>query len=439
VIAHISCVNTIVFSPDSARFASGCDADIRLWDTVTTSLIMTFAGHSSWVSSVDFSPDGSVLASGSDDETVRTWNAVTGASINTITRQSSVNCVAFSRNGSRLVSAVYQDIQVNVGSWPWTNLANLKGHIGGVFSAAFSRNGWLVSGGEDGNIRVWDSDFKARSSGLDSHSAEITYITASLDGSLIASGSRDNTVRVWDSATGRLLANFARSAATTCMAFSPDGSSLAVGGWMPSHSAPETVQLFEWKSNSTVISLPRNPASYDQSLAGIAYSPDGTRIALVGFGNNVQLWDAALKTQIRSFRGHGLGSNVITAPTFSLAKPRLLAFESGDSIQVWDTVSGESVCEADSCGQALSLAFTPDGSSISFRSRRGRGVVTGKIKVPSGVGEVDEKDTSIADVAERLLPSFLAPTTDIIRVGSGSRVACGCYTGEVIIMDILPG
>ncbi|PIG69509.1 G-protein beta WD-40 repeats containing protein, partial [Aspergillus arachidicola] len=76
---HSDRVNSVAFSPDGQKIASGSkDKTIKLWDTKTGMELQTLKGHSSPVESVAFSPDGQTIVSGSDDKTIKLWDAKTG-------------------------------------------------------------------------------------------------------------------------------------------------------------------------------------------------------------------------------------------------------------------------------------------------------------------------------------------------------------------------
>ena len=74
VIQHPSTVNSVAFSPDGSRLASGSHEIVRIWNTATGELEDELEGHENWVQSVAFSHNGHFIVSGSQDKTVWIWN-----------------------------------------------------------------------------------------------------------------------------------------------------------------------------------------------------------------------------------------------------------------------------------------------------------------------------------------------------------------------------
>src|SRR6185295_19952227 len=67
---------------------------------------------------------------------------------------------------------------------------------------------------------------------LTGHTAGVTRVAYTDDGTTLVSCGLDKTVRFWNATTGQLLAAFPGEMKLSCLALSPDGHTLAVGsGW----------------------------------------------------------------------------------------------------------------------------------------------------------------------------------------------------------------
>lgn len=170
-----SAITLVAFSPDD-RWLVAVEKSrpvAQLWHVDNpTAPHFVLSGHDFQINTLAFSPDNKWLATGSGDE------------LPTIGRD-------FNNHTVLLWNLQEPD--------PSTSPIVLTGHEGSINSLSFSPdNRWLVSGGQDKMIRLWDmNDLTAPPLVLSGHKDRITAVAFSPDSQWLATGSVDNTIQLW--------------------------------------------------------------------------------------------------------------------------------------------------------------------------------------------------------------------------------------------------
>src|SRR5262249_28688289 len=152
-----------------------------------------------------FSPDGKRLGSAGVDGTVRLWDLSSGQVVRTYsehTQPLAPDGLAFGADSQHLTSV---SVGGGVKVWGGATRATLStSHIDGpLVSCAFRRDGqWLALGGEDGTVKVYQTDPWKEVRTLEAHASEVRYLALSPDGRRLASAGDDRTLKVWDVTTG---------------------------------------------------------------------------------------------------------------------------------------------------------------------------------------------------------------------------------------------
>ncbi len=351
-------LNSLAFAPDGApdggpdgtQLACGA-AGVQVWDLTDESdePLITLDG-----SAVAYHPDGAMLVTGSRGM-VQLWDAVEFrhlADFHLADEDDEATDLAFNPQGWIVGAATYRGAYawlMPIGALemetPFDYPVNyhLEGHTGGFWNRI---DFWAEQQLAVGGLAIWDlAATTAEGNAVRQYEAgpypeyiSTLGVAVSPDGSLMAGAIGTGDILVWDVATGEQVA---------------------------------TIEGYNFGGSE------RGGAYSDQiSAASVAFSPDGTTVAVGGggyaaSGGPIQLWDAATGAHL----GAVPESVAAQALTFSADGTRLLATHGINGVRVWDVSAGAAagallfaMDEYDSLGEAC---LSPDGLTLAVFAEGG--------------------------------------------------------------------
>jgi len=380
----------------------------RLSETVSKSRLLGVMPHpNSALVAAEFSPKGRILVTAGDD-TVTLWRTtdlarpVVAAQLTDLADfgyPNGISSLAISADG-RTLAVAGGGVQL----WDISDPANPQplgatfdnadrdnnDNPDGVYAVAFhSRGPWLATAAGYGEVHIWNLTDPARpvlaavrgvppeSPGADNPEVAhgVGAVAFSPDGRTLAAGGYEQTgvelrglVSLWDVAdpADPVIATrkTTHDSAVGSLRFSPDGRTLVVGG--------DYDDTGLWDVSRRKLKPIATLTNHASVVSGVAFSPDGRMVATASDDETAMLWDVTepgrpLRTAVLENRG-----GPVNAVAFSRDGQTVVTAGDGNPAMLWTVAEPGQVSRSvqwKGHTAALSgVAFSPDGRTVATGS-----------------------------------------------------------------------
>ncbi|XP_061910663.1 PWP2 small subunit processome component [Entelurus aequoreus] len=226
--------------------------------------------------------------------------------------------------------------------WEWQSESYVfkqQGHFNNMASLAYSPDGqYIATGGDDGKVKVWNTNSCLCFVTFTEHTSSITNVTFTSSGFVVVSASLDGTVRafdlhryrnfrtftsprpaqfsslavdvsgelvsagaqdsfeifLWSMQTGRLLEVLGgHEGPVSCLCFSPVKSILASASW------DRTIRLWDMMDSWQV----KETLHLTADALSVTYRPDGQELAVASLNGEISFWNPNTAAQVGSVAG----------------------------------------------------------------------------------------------------------------------------------------
>lgn len=306
------------------------------------------------------SPTEGRVAIGDELGSVFIWNTYSIRPSKTISCGSQVSALAFSPDGSFLVSGG-DDGGIRVWKGPnWEEVGNSWEHSARVSSLNISKDSrYIASGSWDGTARIWELQ------GLKvlyvlKHNAWVHSVSFSQDGLYMATGCGDGSIKVWNTQTGKTVRVFKGGTRRSVAAFSPKEKVLAGGG--------DEGRISIWSSTTWKLIKSLDPDTKSSPLS-ISFSSDGKLLGVGYEDGYIRIWDVGAGKLLISIKAYITPVNNIVF----MGKYMIASGERNRNVTIWNISTGRPEQVIPGPDWVGGLAVSSDGGTLAVGMYNGVG------------------------------------------------------------------
>jgi WD40 repeat protein len=381
LVGHTGGINSVVFDPSGHLLASvGGDNTVRVWVVSTGQCRHILEGHilkrpnlyQPDAYGAVFSPDGQRLAvmSRGERHMVRVWDVTTGNEIQREMMERKPMALCFGPGGKIVI--VGTNLRLLDEGWDlWRGeLAKLEqsesfqGSLPRCMAIAPNCESTAIGSYNRGiaSIDLRESTPSGNVRRIVGHTDRIISLSFSSDGRMLASGGADNTARIWDVDEGRehMVINGPTDPSPNiaphigAVAFSPDGTLLAIGGVLGA-------SLWD-VATGTIVGTLTHRAYSERDNEVVAASRSGRYVACTTRRNDVVLWDVLSGRPLCTLEGH---TRPVNSVSFSPDERQVVTASNDGTVRRWLTTTGRELSDPIRYKTVVTDArFAPEGNRV---------------------------------------------------------------------------
>ena len=355
---HSRSVNIAVFSKDESFAITGSDdMTVRIWDSMTGSLIST-VNLGSPVMSLAISPDDQKMIVSTKDGYIRTFSITHGNTVlqDSLAQESYARFVTYNPNGSEVFACNTNGNLLVCNSSNLSQNKTYKISNKGATCISFSKDGLRMAiAGTDNTIMIWDATQLTSLYTLLGHKDWVRSVDFSSDGDRLVSCSDDMTVRLWNLRSRNCTIVQELPDWGTKASFSPNGKRIISSC---RDGALRTIDV------ATLCEMPSFQIKHSGSLNRFDLSRDGSRVITCSTDTDVHVWDYGnpMDTGVSiRLSGAVYGLSVLYGTN------RIAVVTNNGTLGVWNAETGSNIWKKErEVGRVTSLKVSPNGKMIAL-------------------------------------------------------------------------
>ncbi|MDX2077140.1 MAG: WD40 repeat domain-containing protein [bacterium] len=216
-------------------------------------------------------------------------------------------------------------------------------------------NTQIATVGHDSIVEIWDVETQTSRVIARNLGVSLSSVAFSPDSTKLAVGGWDGSLWIFDVATGELLQHFTEDWWVNWnITFNHDGSMLALGNDNNQVVVYDVVADYPFLVNRRVFE------GHTNIVYGVDFHPNGTQLASASADGNIYIWDVATGTIVHTLTG---------SPFFDVdfhPDGTQLACASVDGYAIVAITSSHCQTETSNLGTIYSVVFSPDGTTFAY-------------------------------------------------------------------------